>query len=357
MKLLSAVWISVKNNIRNSFFLYAFILLGVCFSLSTHFISVAFVGMSSSAKNEYATYNTVSVMDVSELSEEKVQKIKERNVANVFFIPDSNDSPMIIGWYGKRPANWFPLGEGSFDMSEPLNAYVSSDIATFSSDKENTVSVLGKEYKVTGSGVLWLFNFVNGIDDRFAGRSVTSFVIVPISEIVGIGGNSGCLRIQFVKYTGEDLAFVQSLFQENEIVPPLNNDSGLENIYYLVPMGIICMLSYINIIVSYWYLLKRQKNEYAVYRILGATDRQMRAILVIKYIMLYLSGFILSLVILAMSKPLLSMLCIEIWYDPVIILITFMIDMVATLLISVPQINSILSSRGGTAALRRGVDV
>ena len=118
------------------------IILGIAAAFGTHLIAYGIVEDIAKEKRSYAVYNTISVVGAGSFDRntyERITALPDVKNAFCFFAPGDADY-VIVGWYGKSPGNWFPLGEGSFLGGIPgkKEAYTSSNIAQYDPNSKKT---------------------------------------------------------------------------------------------------------------------------------------------------------------------------------------------------------------------------
>ena len=170
MKTLISVIKDIPKDLRRSTSLFLVIILGIAAAFGTHLIAYGIVEDIAKEKRSYAVYNTISVVGAGSFDRntyERITALPDVKNAFCFFAPGDADY-VIVGWYGKSPGNWFPLGEGSFLGGIPgkKEAYTSSNIAQYDPNSKKTVSIHGTEYEVVGSTTCLLYTSPSPRDAR-----------------------------------------------------------------------------------------------------------------------------------------------------------------------------------------------
>lgn len=373
MKTLIFVVKDIPKNLRQSASLLLVIILGISVAFSTHLITFGVVMNNAEEKRNYAVYNTVSITGVDTFDRSVLEKVTTMpGVKNAFcfFIPEDAEY-ILVGWYGNDPNNWFPLGEGSFlnSMSSKKEVYVSTNIAQYDPKNTQTICIHGTEYEVVGSTTLWMLNLTNGLDRSLVSDFLpySSFVFVELKELLGMNISDACIRIQFdYDGTGSKKEFsvaANELFgyyaltdaESNIILPsdPLQ-DYMLSNLVFFIAIGLLCLLSYMNIVGMYWYHLSLQKRRFRIYMIVGAKSGQLLSILVWQYVILFSVSFALSFAISVLAAPLFELIQIEYNLTLGVVLGTYLLDFLLTLIISIPKMRKICSTEYNRSTLRRG---
>ncbi len=371
MKTLISVIKDIPKDLRRSTSLFLVIILGIAAAFGTHLIAYGIVEDIAKEKRSYAVYNTISVVGAGSFDRntyERITALPDVKNAFCFFAPGDADY-VIVGWYGKSPGNWFPLGEGSFLGGIPgkKEAYTSSNIAQYDPNSKKTVSIHGTEYEVVGSTTLWALNLLNGMDrsEVAALLSYSSFVFVDLGEIIGTDISDACIRVQF-DYDGSESrkdfsAAANDIFGGYtdagcRIFLPSDplRDYMASNLAFFAAIGCLCLLSYMNIIGMYRYHLSMQKRRFRIYMIVGARKRQMLGILVWKYAALFSASFLIAVLVSALAEPLFELIQIKYVLSARNVIGTFLLDFVLTLLISLPEMKRICSPEYNHNTLRRG---
>ncbi len=369
MKTLCFAVCDLFKNFKQSFVLALVIVLGISSALCTHLIASGVIEYNTAEKSEYAIYNTITYCNIESFDQSTYDKLAGRkDIVNAFcFFNAKNEDYVLVGWLGNKPGNWFPLGEGKFISSEDSakTAYVSSNIAQYTPDKTQIISIHGWEYEIVGSSTLWGLNLTNGLDEAFVSEYISedSFVFVDLKELLDMDISNACLRIQFESPEHRDAGsfrrIANELFDSNyqpAILPadPLS-DYMLTNAVFFVLVGLLCLLSYMNIVAMYWYFLSVQNRRFQIYAIVGAKPKTLLSVLLLQYFAMFAVSYVLSIIVALAAKSLFRMIQVEYLLTPRNLVFVFVFEFIITLAISWPKIkNVIIVNRDKGAILRRG---
>ncbi len=372
MKILRFAIKDIISALREHLFLVLVIMLGITTALVTHLVTFGFLEREVLSKKSYSQYNTVSAINIDCFDDAQYRRIVERNdVENAFccFKPENEDY-LLVGWLGSTPQTWFPIGEGIF-LSDALvdkPAYVSGNLGVYRQGEQQKLTIMGEEYYIVGSTFLLMENLMCGLEPPHNKQfdSVNTFVFINLEELINMDLNDAFLRVHF-KYdpdqpatdfekAAEEIFAAELLSSKNIFMPPSPiRDFMIENIIFFVSIGLLCLLAYMNIIAMYWHLLSTDSRNYHICSIVGANSKALFALVFIKYLVLYASAAILSVIITIAARPLFALIKIEYVLNFKTLGAVFLFNFATTLLVSLPKmIESISIKNFRKKLLRRG---
>lgn len=357
MKLFYIIVKDIRACIRNNGILLLVIICGMAAALATHLISFCVIQYETNEKSKYSVYNTFTFPAVDCDHAFRYQTIsRNEDVVNafLFFIPEDTDY-VLVGWYGDEPANWFPLGEGTFltRNQDPMSAFVSDSIAVYHPNEHDSITIAGLAYEIVGSTKLDIRNLLNGL----GGSIVSSFcnyekiIFIPMEQILSMGYRNAFLRVQMnhiaMANTNEMERFVNSLLDEtgcSEVLYPPDplQDFLIRNSFYFLAIGALCIVSFANVLAMYWSFLSKQKKKYAVFSLVGATPRQLREIIIIHFIILFLISSLAAILFADLSRNLLSRLRLYYSLDIEIVFAVLIFEFMAAFAIAISKLEEII---------------
>ena len=348
------------------------ITLGIAAALMTHLITFGFMEREVLSKKEYSCYNTVSALHVDTFDEALYLRIAERDdIENAFcFFKPEHENYLLIGWLGSTPQAWFPIGEGGFlneaKMDKP--AYVSSDLGQYRPGAVQKILVMGEEYEIVGNTFLLMSNLQNGLEPSvtFEMKDVRSFVFIKLEEFTHLNISDACVRVHFkydqdqpaknFKKAAEEIFGVDVSTGESIAMPPSPlRDFMAENIMFFISIGLLCMLAYMNTIAMYRYLLSSDRRKYQICSIIGAKSRTLFEAVFIKYLVLFASAFVISVITAIMARPLFARIRIAYVLNFKTLAAVFLFELTTTLLVSLPKMLGAVNAKNFRKnLLRRG---
>lgn len=357
MKLLNILKKDIAASVKSDSILLFVIILGMGSALLTHLISFSVIQYESCLKAEYSVYNTLTVPDLD--SNDKIdfdRIISNDDVVNAFvlFAMPENDI-VIVGWHGLQPANWFPLGEGDFISpdTERFSAYVSDTITLYRSDNHETITISGEEYDIIGSTRLYMRNLLNGLDYSSVSTlcEYKKIVFIPLEQLLLMEYYDAYLRIQIQassldKYQ-DILQFANNVLDEaylpDMIYPPDPfSDMWVSNLSYFILIGILCIISFVNILAMYWNFLSKNKRKYSIFSFVGATPAQLWIHVVLQYFIYFFCSSLIAILFASIMRPWFAKLniCYNVDIKDSVAVILF--ELTATFAISVPKMKKIV---------------
>lgn len=323
-------------------------------SILTHIISVGVIEGVTDETKKNAIYNTVTIDNVSCDFFCDFNSIDMSEIQNVFIImSDETENMVIVGWFGEFPENWFPLGEGRF-IQYSGEAYTSMNVVNYSKQSEQTIIINNKQYTVVGSTDVWAFNLVNGIRDTAVIDKYINqekFVFIPLSDVGNMEYNHSCVRIQFkpnnnIARTHMDqwMSRIIKYCANARVYYPENPSKKyvVKNIIYSIFIGIICIISYLNLISAYWYSLEIQKRKYRVMMLNGATTKDLFLMIITKFVCLFSVSFFIAFLLAIFMKPLLIRLEVNVIWNVKILFAVYIIDIIGIIIISIRKVKDIV---------------
>ena len=372
MKIFRFAFRDIAASLRSHFALLLVIVLGIATALVTHLVTFGFLEQETVSKKSYSRYNTVSALHVNRFDEALYERIATRDdVQNAFcFFYPENESYLLIGWLGSTPQTWFPVGEGGFLSEAKIDkpAYVSSDVGQYRPGLQQKLLVMGEEYEIVGNTFLMMSNLQMGLEPSLMTEmdDARSFVFIRLEEFTRLNISDACVRVHF-KYeqdlsskdfekAAEEIFGAEMSTGESIALPPSPiKEVMAENIVFFISIGLLCMLAYMNIIAMYWHRLSSDRRKYQICSILGAKSKTLFAVVLIKYLALFVLAFILSIVAAILAKPLFAYIEIEYVLNAKTLAPVFFFEFVATLLISLPKMLGVVSAKNFRKnLLRRG---
>lgn len=372
MKILRFAIKDIISALREHLFLVLVIMLGITTALVTHLVTFGFLEREVLSKKSYSQYNTVSAINIDCFDDAQYQRIIERNdIENAFcFFKPKNEDYLLVGWLGSTPQTWFPIGEGGFlsDASVNKPAYVSGNLGVYRQDEHQKLTIMGDEYEIVGSTFLLMSNLLAGLEsshkEQFDG--VNTFVFIRLEDFTNIAVKDAFLRIH-LKYepnqpakdfekAAEEIFAAELLSSKSIFMPPSPiRDFMVENIIFFVSIGLLCLLAYMNIIAMYLYLLSASRRKYQICSIVGANSKALSAVVFIKYLVLYATAAVLSVIATIAARPLFALIKIEYVVNFKTLGAVFIFELATTLLVSLPKMLGAVSAKNFRKnLLRRG---
>lgn len=360
MKLLSLIKKDIGVSMKSNPFLLFVIVLGMGAALMTHLISYSVIQYESRLKSKYAVYNTFTVPNLDSKDNIDFGKIMDNDdIVNAFVLFASpDDNVMIVGWHGEKPGNWFPLGEGEFlkPDGDPFSAYVSDEIALFRPGRHDTITISGEVYNIIGSTRLNMINLLNGLNhyDATMMYDYEKFAFIPLERLLSIEYCDALLRIQIKPSATEKNQHIYQVantvlgnkYLADMIYPPSPlADSWVNNMLYFISIGILCIISFINILALYWNFLSKSKRKYTIFSFVGATSTQLWIYVTLQYVILFFASSITAVLFALIMRPSFSKINLFYNIDFMSFASVILFELVSTFAVSVPQMRNIVQQR------------
>lgn len=296
-----------------------------------------------------SSFNTFTIeypegISADKLAEKVTALLSESAPRTVFAANfDSNSPSVVIGWYGENnESHWFVQDEGRFlddsDIESAAKvAVVSEGLYPAFAFEEGacSIQVSDTDVNIIGVGTLpapsILFTNVSEVFERYAdperqpkvadmhnelvaeeNNTASGTIILPISTFTDLELTANLIRVEYSVGSERVLAqyhtFLESIFPGAQIEDPVIAEtfySSSMQTAILRSAGLI-LFAFINIAALYVYWLLMMRRTHTLYMVCGATRSAVIAMILLEWFLLTLLGYILYVVIQAVSMPILK---------------------------------------------------